>query len=168
MLKHCCIFSLLAVAAALIGCYEAELQAYDRQQWLPRWSDADGDCQNTRQELLIRLSLAPVTFSNERAYTVVSGLWMDPYIGQFFQKASDLDVEHIVPLSWAHKHGGANWTREQRRAFAEDPANLWLVDDGHNQSKGDKGPDEWLPPYQPARAIYTRQFKAVAQKYGLM
>ncbi|WP_444916259.1 hypothetical protein ACJJIX_19850 [Microbulbifer sp. VAAC004] len=44
MLKHCCIFCLLAVAAALIGCYEAELQAYDRQQWLPRWSDADGDC----------------------------------------------------------------------------------------------------------------------------
>jgi len=27
--------------------------AYDREDYLPRWADADGDCQNTRQEVLI-------------------------------------------------------------------------------------------------------------------
>ncbi|WHI47907.1 HNH endonuclease family protein [Microbulbifer sp. VAAF005] len=160
--------SLLIVSMlTLSGCYEVTPQSYDRSEWLPRWSDVDGDCQNTRQELLIRLSLAPVAFSNEKSCTVVSGLWMDPYTGRFFEKASDLDVEHIVPLSWAHKYGGASWSREQRRAFAEDPANLWLVDDGHNRSKGDKGPDQWLPPYKPAQAIYIRQFEVVARKYRL-
>ncbi|WP_444890058.1 GmrSD restriction endonuclease domain-containing protein [Microbulbifer sp. DLAB2-AA] len=72
-----------------------------------------------QQEPLIYLSLTPVAFNNEKACTVVSGFWMDPYTGQFSKNASDLDVEHIVPLSWAHKQGGANWTREQRRALAD-------------------------------------------------
>ncbi|WP_444944601.1 DUF1524 domain-containing protein [Microbulbifer sp. ZKSA006] len=159
--------SLLIALLTLSGCYEPAPQSYDRNEWLPRWSDVDGDCQNTRQELLIRLSLAPVTFGNEKGCTVVSGLWMDPYTGQFFEQASDLEVEHIVPLFWAHQYGGAEWSRERRKAFAEDPANLWPVDDSHNRSKGDKGPDQWLPPYEPAQTIYIRQFKAVARKYGL-
>ncbi|WP_444921750.1 DUF1524 domain-containing protein [Microbulbifer sp. CnH-101-G] len=84
---------------------------------------------------------------------------MGPYTGQFFQKASDLNVEHIVPLSWAHKHGGANWTREQRRAFAEDPANLWLMDDGHNQSNGDIGPYQWLPPLLARAHLFCSSFR---------
>lgn len=140
---------------------------YKRSEWLPRWSDFDGDCQNTRHELLIRYSLAPVTFSGADQCKVVSGLWLDPYTGNFYTKASDLDVEHIVPLKWAHEHGGANWSRALKRRFAEDPDNLWLVDDGHNQRKGDRGPDEWMPPYEPAARIYVQRFMAIVQKYGL-
>ncbi|WP_444946564.1 DUF1524 domain-containing protein [Microbulbifer sp. VTAC004] len=81
--------------------------------------------------------------------------------------APDLDVEHIVSLSWAHEHGGASWTVKLKRQFAEDPENLWLVDDGRNQSKGDKGQDEWLPPYEPVQAIYVQRFTAIVEKYGL-
>lgn len=140
---------------------------YDRSEWLPRWSDFDGDCQNTRHELLIRYSLAPVTFKKSRECSVASGLWMDPYTGNFYQKSTDLDVEHIVPLKWAHEHGGAHWSREQKRRFAEDPDNLWLVDKGRNRSKGDKGPDEWMPPYGPVSRIYVQRFMALVEKYGL-
>ncbi|MFA0813953.1 hypothetical protein [Microbulbifer epialgicus] len=49
--------------------------------------------------------------------------------------------------------------RELKREFAEDPENLWLVDDGRNQSKDDKGPDEWMPPYKPVQT-------AIVGKYG--
>ncbi len=140
---------------------------YRRAEWLPRWSDTDRDCQDTRHELLIRFSLAPVTYSDERQCKVASGLWMDPYTGNFFELASDLDVEHIVPLKWAHERGGALWSRDKKRAFAEDPDNLWLVDDGRNQSKGHRGPDQWMPPYGPVRQYYLRRFMAVAEKYGL-
>ncbi|WP_444917621.1 HNH endonuclease family protein [Microbulbifer sp. JMSA003] len=130
-------------------------------------SDTDRDCQSTRHELLVQFSLAPVTFTNEKQCTVDPGLWLDPYTGQFFNLASDLDVEHIVPLSWVHGHGSANWTVELKRQFAEDPENLWLVDDGRNQSKGDKGPDEWMPPYEPVQAIYVQRFMAIVERYGL-
>ncbi|WP_232325180.1 HNH endonuclease family protein [Microbulbifer agarilyticus] len=149
------------------GANALESNKYKRAEWLPKWSDADRDCQNTRHELLVRFSLAPITYTDTRHCQVKGGLWMDPYTGQFFELASDLDVEHIVPLKWAHERGGAEWSRERKRAFAEDPDNLWLVDDGRNQSKGHKGPDEWMPPYGPVRTYYLRRFLGVAEKYGL-
>ena len=142
-------------------------QDYERREWLPRWSDTDRDCQDTRHELLIRYSLAPVTYTRPDGCKVASGLWLDPYTGNFFEKASDLDVEHIVPLKWAHDHGAAGWSREKKRMFAEDPDNLWLVDDGRNQSKGHRGPDQWMPPYGPVRRHYIQRFMAVMEKYGL-
>ena len=145
----------------------AHAQDYERREWLPRWSDADRDCQDTRHELLIRYSLAPVVFTSRDNCKVAFGLWLDPYTGNFFEKASDLDVEHIVPLKWAHDHGAATWSREKKRLFAEDPENLWLVDDGRNQSKGHRGPDQWMPPYGPVRQYYLRRFMAIAEKYDL-
>lgn len=158
--------ALLLVGAAAGQAWAAEIR-YERSEWLPRWSDTDRDCQDTRHELLIRFSLAPVAFTRRDACKVATGLWMDPYTGNFYERASDLDVEHIVPLKWAHDHGGAGWTSELKQRFAEDPDNLWLVDDGRNQSKGDRGPDEWMPPYGPVRRYYVQRFMAVAQKYGL-
>ncbi|WHI52752.1 DUF1524 domain-containing protein [Microbulbifer sp. MLAF003] len=98
---------------------------------------------------------------------VDTGLWLDPYTGQFYSLASDLDVEHIVPLSWAHEHDGANWTVKLKRQFAEDPENLWLVDDDRNQTKGDKGPYEWMLPYEPVQVIFVQRFMAIVEKYGL-
>ncbi|MFA0813812.1 HNH endonuclease [Microbulbifer epialgicus] len=47
------------------------------------------------------------------------------------------------------------------------PDNLWLVDNGRNQGKGDKGPDEWMPPYKLVQAIYVQRFKTVMERYGL-
>lgn len=141
--------------------------SYDRSEWLPRWSDTDGDCQDTRHELLVRYSLAPVSYTRDDNCRVASGLWMGPYTGNFYTEASDLDVEHIVPLKWAHERGGAQWSRERKRQFAEDPDNLWLVDNGRNRSKGHRGPDQWMPPYAPVSRIYVQRFMAIVQKYGL-
>lgn len=152
---------------SLLAAVPAVATSYERSGWLPRWSDFDGDCQDTRHELLVRYSLAPVTFTRADNCKVATGLWLDPYTGNFYSRASDLDVEHIVPLKWAHERGGAHWSRELKRKFAEDPDNLWLVDDGRNQSKGDRGPDEWMPPYAPVSRIYVQRFMAIVQKYGL-
>ncbi|MFC6632003.1 HNH endonuclease family protein [Microbulbifer taiwanensis] len=152
---------------SLFASLSATATSYERAEWLPRWSDFDSDCQDTRHELLVRYSLAPITFTRTDNCKVATGLWLDPYTGNFYSKASDLDVEHIVPLKWAHERGGAHWSREQKRRFAEDPDNLWLVDDGRNQSKGDRGPDEWMPPYAPVSRIYVQRFMAIVQKYGL-
>ncbi len=117
---------------------------YVREDW-PHWSDEDGDCQNTRQELLIISSHAPVTFTSERRCTVASGEWLDPYTGNTYTLASDVDIDHVVPLAYAHAAGGSAWSREQRQRFANDPRNLLVVDDGANQRKGAAGPSEFLP-----------------------
>ena len=52
------------------------------------WIDEDGDCQNTRAEILIRDSQAKVNFDGCR---VVDGLWKLPYWGGTATQASQLD-----------------------------------------------------------------------------
>ncbi|WP_292915749.1 hypothetical protein [Nitrosomonas sp.] len=84
--------------------------SYNRKDW-PHWIDADGDCQNTRQELLIATSRKPVQFKDSKHCTVISGEWYGVYTGKMFTKASDVDIDHIVPLAHAHRHGATNGQR---------------------------------------------------------
>ncbi|MCP5275140.1 MAG: HNH endonuclease [Burkholderiales bacterium] len=140
---------------------------YQRKDW-PHWIDADKDCQNTRQELLIATSKVPVTFKNAKRCTVKTGLWIGPYTGRKFTRASDVDIDHIVPLAHAHRHGASNWTRTQRRTFANDFDNLLVVDDATNQAKSDKAPHQWLPPNKDFWCEYGRRWQHVKDKYRLV
>ena len=78
---------------------------YNRDQFGP-WIDADGDCQNTRHEVLIEESRVPVTFKTSRQCIVISGEWHDPYTGRVFTDPSMLDVDHVVPLKGSLPLGG--------------------------------------------------------------
>lgn len=114
---------------------------YNRKDW-PHWIDTDGDCQNTRAEILISQSQVPVTFRNKRRCSVIKGQWFDPYSGKTWFKAADVDIDHLVPLAWAHIHGGSNWNKSKKRQFANDLENLIAVEDNLNQAKGSKSPDD--------------------------
>ena len=81
--------------------------------------------------------------------------------------ASDFDIDHVVPLAHAHRHGAADWTRAQRRAFANDFDNLLAVDDSTNQSKSDQAPHEWLPPNKVYWCEYGKRWERVKDKYEL-
>jgi hypothetical protein len=139
---------------------------YNRKDW-SHWIDEDGDCQNTRAEVLIEASQEPVKFKNHRGCLVSHGLWVGPYTGITFTKASDLDIDHLVPLAHAHRTGGANWTREMKRKFANDPDNLIAVDDRINQEKGAKDPISWKPPMQSYWCEYARRWGLIKDKYRL-
>jgi len=139
---------------------------YNRKDW-PHWIDTDRDCQNTRQELLISSSAGAVSFTKAKRCTVKSGKWFGVYTGETFNKASDVDIDHIVPLAHAHKSGGHAWARAQRRTFANDPENLLVVDDSTNQAKGAKAPHQWMPPRRAYWCEYGQKWKRIKQKYGL-
>ena len=68
------------------------------------WIDADRDCQNTRQEVLIAESLIPVML-DAQGCRVASGLWFDSFTGQEFTDPSGLHIDHMVPLAEAHRSG---------------------------------------------------------------
>tara|TARA_B100000749_G_scaffold280653_2_gene277759 strand:- start:704 stop:1432 length:729 start_codon:yes stop_codon:yes gene_type:complete len=140
---------------------------YDRDEW-PHWIDSDGDCQNTRHEMLIATSTTAVTFTNSKECTVATGTWYDHYSGETFTSSKSLDLDHIVPLKYAHGHGGMKLSKAQRQAFANDPENLILVDLSLNRQKGAKGPMDWMPPNQPYRCKYLAKFDYVMNKYGLV
>jgi hypothetical protein len=139
---------------------------YDRDDW-PHWLDSDNNCQNTRHEILIQTSLKPVEFKTVNQCIVLSGEWYDPYSGDTFTISNDLDLDHIVPLKFAHGHGADIWDRKRKTLFANDLDNLVLTQASLNRQKGAKGLDDWLPPNFPYRCEYIARFNAVMAKYEL-
>jgi hypothetical protein len=146
-----------------------QLAPYERKDW-PHWIDADRDCRDTRTEVLIAESFEPIRFEDARRCEIASGRWQCPFTGDIVDQAHLLDVDHLVPLANAHRSGGHAWTREQRRRYANDlehPEHLVAVTYQANRSKGDKGPEAWLPPLDDARCGYVRDWVGVKRRWGL-
>jgi hypothetical protein len=138
---------------------------YDRSQW-PHWIDADRNCRNTRHEILVRDSHIPVTFKTSRQCKVVAGQWGGTYTGKTLTKASQIDIDHVIPLKWAHGHGGDSWARDKKREFANDPENLAVSTKSANRQKGAKGVDDWMPGV--GRCDYAQRWRHLIDKYDLM
>lgn len=141
---------------------------YKRRDW-PHWDDVDRDCEDTRAEVLREESRVPVALS-QAGCIVTEGRWYDPYTGKWFLNASDLDVDHLVPLSHAHAHGGASWSREKKRRYANDmehPEHLIAVSSRVNRQKGNKGPDQWRPPNRRYWCDYAIYWVSVKTRWGL-
>ena len=138
---------------------------YQRSAFGHGWSDQDGNCQDSRAEALIASSTTPVRFATERGCRVVTGRWISPFTGNVIQNASDIDIDHVVPLAWAWERGAKAWSQEKRERFANDSINLLPVESSLNRSKGAKGPDEWLPPS--GQCGYVARFVRVLKSYDL-
>jgi len=52
---------------------------------------------------------------------------------QLYQ-ASDVEIDHVVPLEWAWERGAWRWSGQKRETFANDPVNLLAVEDELNSS----------------------------------
>ena len=128
------------------------------------WIDDDGDCLNTRQEVLQKDSLESVKIQDCR---VIQGKWYDHYGGQFYTQTSKLDIDHIVPLHEAWKSGADKWTAEKTKQFANDYENLIAVNKSLNRQKSDKDPAEWLPPHKEYICEYIARWVYIKQKYNL-
>ncbi|MFH9553530.1 HNH endonuclease family protein [Streptomyces sp. NPDC051445] len=137
---------------------------YDRDLF-PTWITISGTC-NTREYILKRDGTNVVTNS---ACTATSGSWYSPYDGATWTAASDLDIDHLVPLAEAWDSGASAWTTAQRQGFANDVTRpqLIAVTDNVNQSKSDQDPAEWMPSVTSYRCTYVRAWVQVKYYYGL-
>jgi hypothetical protein len=138
--------------------------------YFKQWIDANGDCQNTRAEVLIAESKATPKFTTTRHCTVLSGRWYSYYDGATWTKASDVDIDHMVPLKEAWESGARLWSVNNRTRYANDLgsyATLIAVTDNVNQSKGDRDPAGWLPPRAASRCTYAIQWVTVKYRWRL-
>ena len=150
-------FALLLVNSQVVG--------YSRKDY-GLWSDDDGDCQNTRHEMLISQSLQEVKFDQSGCH-VIKGNWLDAYTNQSYVFSKDLEVDHVVALQNADINGANQWNLGKKNAFANDEMNLLLVSQRINRVKGSKNPSQWLPPNIAFRCSYVRVWWAIKQKWGL-
>lgn len=149
---------------------------YDRDEW-DHW-DSDG-CWNVREEVLARQSnpealvlldknKAPTSDKSAACY-VESGSWADPYTGKNFTNPSDLDIDHMIPLGYAARHGGQEWGGDKKAEYANslDAGHLLAVSASANRSKSDRGPGDWQPQNEAFKCDYAQNWVSVSVKWGL-
>jgi len=138
------IISLLVfISCVMLAPFSSAASDYDRGQWR-HWIDSDRDCQDTRQEMLSAMEL-PASLPRSSSCMLRTGIWIDEYTGELFTESRKIDVDHVIPLAYAHSHGAMDWTSEQREEFANDFDNLRVVGASVNRSKGSKGPSGYMP-----------------------
>jgi hypothetical protein len=149
---------------------------YDRDEFGYAWMDtADGvplarnGC-DTRNDLLQRDGQS-LRFRSGSDCVVVAMTLNDPYTGTTIawrkQKATEVQIDHVVPLSYSWQMGASRWSEDKREQLANDPLNLIPAEGRANSAKGDSGPASWLPPNKRIRCAYAVRFTQVAVKYEL-
>jgi hypothetical protein len=141
---------------------------YNRDLHFGGWTDDDADCQDTRAEVLVRDSEGATV--GDAGCRIRQGRWTDAYGGEVLTAASDVDIDHFVPLKNAYESGAWRWSYPRRAAYAnylQDRGHLLAVRDRLNQSKGDRGPDRWLPPLQAYLCTYVREWVRLKNKWRL-
>jgi hypothetical protein len=159
----------LAQAVAAVPTAAEANTGYDRTLF-KHWVDANGDCQNARAEVLISEAEpdTPITYTTSGKCTVSTGRWFSYYDRVSWTLASDVDIDHMVPLAEAWGSGASGWTAARREAYANDLGDyrtLVGVTDNVNQSKSDQDPATWLPTYDKCR--YVAEWVAVKIRWGL-
>lgn len=139
---------------------EAQSVAYDRAQW-KHWT---GSPCNTRMEVLKRDGKDVKT---DAKCKVTSGTWVDVYSNDTFTEAGKLDIDHLIPLGYAAKHGGQSWDKSKKEEFANDMSHLLAVSAKENRSKSDKGPGKYMPPNKAYHCEYAKIWVSTSSKYGL-
>lgn len=131
---------------------DGSMDGYSRDRF-PHWSNQGEGC-NTRETVLKRDGDGVKVDDKCRP---TSGSWTSPYDGETWTDPADVDIDHVVPLAEAWRSGADAWTDEERERFANDldGVNLLAVTDNVNQSKGDKGPEDWQPPLESYWCTYA-------------
>lgn len=150
---------------------EAEDVDYNRAEQFGTWKKIAGSKCDTRNDILAR-DLENVVKDGDCVVTKGT-LNPDLYSGKVVEHTkikgtkSVVEIDHIVPLSYAYQHGASEWDQETRYAFANDPENLIAVYSKENNLKRDKGPSNWLPSNQSYKCEYSNDFLNVIKKYDL-
>lgn len=143
---------------------EGSTSGYSRDLF-PHWITQSGAC-DTRETVLKRDGS---NVGQDSSCAATSGSWYSEYDGETWSAASDVDIDHMVPLAEAWTSGASGWSTAQRQAFANDLSQpqLIAVTDNVNQSKSDRDPAEWMPPRAAYHCMYARMWVDVKHNYDL-
>jgi hypothetical protein len=167
-------------ALAKIPVSKAEKVDYDRDDW-NHWISQGSSCWDTRDQVLydeavkdntlvLAAKSGSVVTDVKQACSVKSGTWNDPYSGTTITNPKELDVDHMIPLSYTAQHGGQKWDAKKKEEYANNlsnPSHLIAVKASENRTKSDKGPSEWKPTNKANYCTYANDWIGISANYGL-
>jgi len=145
-------------------------EPYNRKKHFGGWKRIPKTCMNVRAHILIRDSTTEVGL-RPSGCTVDSGTWNDPYTGQVFTSAEDLDIDHFVPLKNAYISGGWKWDREKICRYGNFMKNKYHLIPSYkseNRRKSDLTPADYLPPNPKFLCEYAIRWLKIKTIWGLV
>ncbi|ROS72185.1 uncharacterized protein DUF1524 [Curtobacterium sp. PhB130] len=160
-----------ALLAALPVKGKAPATGYDRTgDFGSAWLDVDRNGCDTRNDVLAR-DLTDLVRSGP--CRVMSGELVSPYTAQTIDfvrgntTSTLVQIDHVVALENAWTTGAQQLSQDEREALANDPENLFAVDQHSNAQKRSGDAATWLPASTPFRCTYVEHQVAVKTKYRL-
>ena len=132
------------------------------------WATERDGC-SARYDVLIRDARRKPTVTQPGCH-LSGGRWVSPYDDVTTTNPSKVQIDHVVPLEQAWAAGAYRWSSATRKAYANDLGtrfDLLAVSAHSNESKGDRGPDEWLPPRKSFQCRYMADYTAVLWRWHL-
>jgi Protein of unknown function (DUF1524) len=148
---------------SLIVASAGSMSGYSRDRF-PHWRDAGENC-DVRDTVLGRdgedIQL--------KGCNVTGGSWFSVYDDKVYDKPTEVDIDHMVPLANAWRSGADEWDDQRRGDFANDLDNpqLIAVSATTNRSKGDQDPSQWKPPNRGYWCTYAQSWIAVKHAWQL-
>lgn len=147
---------------------------YNRRKHFGGWvhQNSNKPCFGTREDVLSRDAdpSVPIEFKSPKSCIVKSGLWHDPYTGNDYTQAVDIQIDHVVPLRNAYYAGAHRWAPEKRcnySNFIGNEIHLMAVNGHENMKKGDHGPENYLPPDHVYRCEYLSNWMRIKTVWQL-
>ena len=138
----------------------SDTSTYSRELFGDNYVDVDGDCRDTRDEVLVRDSERTTTGQCQ----IQTGFWKSEYESFSTEDASELTIDHLVALKEAWISGASDWSEDRRQRFFNDLGSsfsLSIMSRSLNSEKGENDPGTWLP----AQSLCTYVVHWVAVKY---
>lgn len=130
-----------------------------------RWPHWLGSPCDTRSNILKDRGSGVSTSSGTCAVT--GGQWQDGYSGSTLNDPHQVNLDFVVPPSYAVEHGGGQWSDETRAGFVNDEGNVSVVSAASVQSRAGRSPASWLPSGHTQRCTYVAAWVDVVSRYGL-
>jgi hypothetical protein len=130
------------------------------------WLGESNSCRTLRDDLLVQLSRAPVTFSVDGC-SVATGVWVDATMGTTLHDPNAVAIGHVVPPAWADSRGAAGWDAGQRAAFYRDPNNLIALSLEGQTARAAQGMTTWGPHSATQACTMANAFATVVHRHRL-